>query len=198
MAQIDQRLEWPCSLARHPRPHSLPGQTGSRPANCRLPLADLILMPSEMESFGLAALEGHGLQGNSRNCHARRRRARADHGWRGWLAFSRRRCRCDGRGHRLPCSMTPSGRHVRCEKPLARPRRRASAPREFCRAMSISTSRFVRVADQESLRTRAAGAESGYRRCSGRSIPAYRQAVRSRPASPRPGRETTVKRARVP
>ena len=60
-----------------------------------LALGDLLLMPSELESFGLAALEAMACK-SSIDCHACRRSARTDRGRRDGLAVPCRRRRGHG------------------------------------------------------------------------------------------------------
>ena len=61
-----------------------------------IPLAHVLLMPSELESFGLVALEAHGMRCGAGG-DARGRRARVDHRWRRRLPGSARRYRRAGR-----------------------------------------------------------------------------------------------------
>ena len=82
--------------------------------------ADVLLLPSDIESFGLAALEGNGLR-RPRHLLPRGRRAGSYPRWRGRLSGrGARRSNHGGAGPRNPYQSGTAGRDVAC-RPRSRP-----------------------------------------------------------------------------
>ena len=118
-----------------------------------LPAADLMLLPSELESFGLAALEAMACEvptvGNTG-----RRRAGADSERRHRTTISCRRCRCDGaRRHRFaarPRASRRNGRRRRAARrsgPIAPPRSSRNTKNftnRYCALPAIESLQFAR------------------------------------------------------
>ena len=96
-----------------------------------LPLADLMLMPSELESFGLAALEAMACKVPSIATRVGGVPELIDDG-DNRPALSGRRCRRHGRG-RLEPAQRPGPPRGHARRRAARRRRSASAPRSSCR-----------------------------------------------------------------
>ena len=103
-----------------------------------LPLADLMLMPSEMESFRSRRAGGHGLL-RALHRHPRRRRAGTGRLRRERPALRGRRRRRHGRRARSRCSPTPPRWNAWRRQPAA-PLRTVSAPPGSFRSMRRSTS----------------------------------------------------------